>query len=56
MLKPAKEMTRDELADHMLSDHALPTNGRTLDLLLEDHWTDHQSVISQQRVIRHKHQ
>ena len=32
-----------------------PTNGRSRELLLEDHEVDHQSVISQQRVIRHNH-
>jgi len=55
-MKQPEDMTRDELADHMLSDHALPTNGRSYDLLLEDHEVDHQSIISQQRVIRHTHE
>lgn len=55
-MKQPEEMTREELADHMLSDHGLPTGKRSRDLLLEDHGVDHQSVISQELVIRHSHE
>ena len=56
MTKPAKEMDRDELADHLSEDHDMDAGERARYLLLEDHAVDHKSVISQRLIIRHKHQ
>lgn len=54
----AEDMTAEELDEHLEADHKIPAvvgSPRPFGYLLEDHAVDHESIISQQLVIRHEH-